>query len=84
MDKPRFHCQMCSKHFQSFWSDHDAMKERANNGLLNIQCGLVCDDCYRQTLYGKADHHHSIPLPDKKYHCPHCGKDVGYLETEKL
>ena len=42
-----YECAMCHGVFGKGQSDEEAEKERKENGLENIPCDLVCDDCYK-------------------------------------
>ena len=33
--------------FDFVWSDDEAQAERASNGWTNLDCDVVCDDCYK-------------------------------------
>ena len=47
-----FRCAMCGGTFEL--GDEDAAQaERAANGLADVECGLVCGDCYRRTPWGR-------------------------------
>lgn len=67
IDKPKkpelkdneFRCRMCNGIFEKDWSDAEAVAEAESNGFDPLEApdnyGMVCDDCYKKTPWGKAN-----------------------------
>lgn len=49
----QYRCEMCGGIFDFAWSDEDARAEAIANGFADMECGLICDDCYQKTPWGK-------------------------------
>jgi Fe2+ or Zn2+ uptake regulation protein len=48
-----FRCSMCGEFF-SFsdnWTNEEAMDEAKQNGFDLTECLIVCDDCYKLTIW---------------------------------
>ena len=61
-----FTCAMCGETFQKEWSDEEAQFEAGENGLSVDECGLVCDDCYKKTPWGKEKQTPELATGDSK------------------
>lgn len=50
-----YKCEMCQGVFTKGWSDEEADAERESKvGVPQNDCGLVCDDCWKKTPWGKS------------------------------
>jgi rubredoxin len=45
-----FQCAACGGVFDKGWSDAEATAERSANGFDDIDCAVVCDDCYIKVM----------------------------------
>jgi hypothetical protein len=51
-----FRCEMCGQIFNKGWTDEDAREESKLLGIPDEEpCGLVCDDCFSLTPWGRGD-----------------------------
>jgi rubredoxin len=48
----QYRCEMCGGVFDFAWSDEEAKAEAESKGLDVLDCGVVCDDCYKLTPWG--------------------------------
>ena len=46
----KFTCAHYKETFESDWTDEEAIGEREENGWTDIDCAVVCDDCYKAVL----------------------------------
>ena len=53
--KGEYRCEMCGGVFSYGWSDDEAKAEANANGFDVANCGVVCDDCYKLTPWGRGD-----------------------------
>ena len=51
----QYKCAMCHGIFDFEWSDEEAKIEAEGKGLDVSDCGIVCDDCYKKTPWGRED-----------------------------
>lgn len=45
--KKQYRCDACGGVFDFGWSDEEAKAEQEANGWSGIDCGIVCDDCFK-------------------------------------
>ena len=50
-----YKCEMCHEEFEFGWGDEEAKQEAIDNGFDVNDCGVVCDDCYKLTPWGRED-----------------------------
>jgi rubredoxin len=45
-----FQCASCQQIFEKGWSEQEAQAEREANGWKDLDCAVVCGDCYRMVM----------------------------------
>lgn len=45
-----FRCEACGGEFKKGWSEEEAQAERRRNRFDQVDCAVVCDDCYKQIM----------------------------------
>lgn len=45
-------CAMCGETLTKGWTDEEALAEKEANGFQEMECDLVCDDCYHKVMDG--------------------------------
>jgi rubredoxin len=46
MNENQYRCDNCGGVFDKGWSDEEAAAERDAAGFVDVDCAVVCDDCY--------------------------------------
>ncbi len=46
----QYKCDLCGGIFEKAWSDEDALAEKVANGFADMDCAMVCDDCYNLVM----------------------------------
>jgi len=50
MKDNEYQCSMCGETYEKGWTEEEARKEQNDNGWSDLDCDLVCDDCYNQIM----------------------------------
>lgn len=45
-----YKCAHCKEEFPYGWSEEEALAEKTANGFDEIDCDIVCDDCYNMIM----------------------------------
>ncbi len=48
MKKNEFQCSMCGNIYEKGWTEEEARAEQKENGFENLECDIVCDNCYNK------------------------------------
>jgi len=53
-----YECSLCGDTFEfdDEWTDDDAQDERDENGWVDVDCAIVCDDCYKLAMGVRCVH----------------------------
>ena len=50
MESNEYQCAQCGGVFEKSWTDAEAETEAVDNGFVGMDCVVVCDDCYVETM----------------------------------
>ena len=48
-----YKCAQCGGTFDKGWTDDEALAEKSANGFDELDCAVVCDDCYKTIMAWK-------------------------------
>ena len=48
MKENEYKCSMCGNIYTKGWTEEEARSEQKENGFENLECDIICDDCYNK------------------------------------
>ncbi len=51
----QYRCYMCKGVYSYGWTKEKALAEADSNGFDVNDCDVICDDCYKETPWGRTD-----------------------------